>query len=102
MASKLQTMMSWDSMSENLAHYYSEGTILTALFAVWISYLVSLALFRLYLSPLSKFPGPKLAAFSTWYEAYYEIVLSGHYSHKINELHDLYGTSPYSGIHGRV
>ncbi|KAF2274052.1 cytochrome P450 [Westerdykella ornata] len=59
--------------------------------AVALSYLLALAVYRLYLHPLAKFPGPKLAALTSWYEAYYEIVLKGQYSRKITDLHDKYG-----------
>ncbi|KAJ6443717.1 Trichodiene oxygenase [Purpureocillium lavendulum] len=38
-----------------------------------VVYLIAIAIYRLYLSPLSKFPGPKLAALTQWYEAYYEL-----------------------------
>lgn len=87
-----------ESVSENLARY-TNGTIFTVLFASWISYLISLSFFRLYLSPLAKFPGPKVAALSKWYEAYYEIILSGQYYRRIDELHDIYGwyTSIFMG-----
>ncbi|KAF2786003.1 cytochrome P450 [Melanomma pulvis-pyrius CBS 109.77] len=63
--------------------------LLAGAFAV---YVVGLYLYRLSpLHPLAKFPGPKLAAVTSWYEAYYEIVLSGQYSKKISQLHDQYG-----------
>ncbi|KAI8938499.1 hypothetical protein NX059_004389 [Plenodomus lindquistii] len=54
-------------------------------------YCCALYFYRLYLHPLAKFPGPKLAAISSWYEAYYEIVLTGQYSRQISKLHDQYG-----------
>ncbi|TVY37544.1 Cyrochrome P450 monooxygenase [Lachnellula subtilissima] len=46
---------------------------------------------RLYFSPLSKFPGPKLAAATILYEAYYDIIKQGQYTFKIKELHKKYG-----------
>ncbi|PGG99851.1 hypothetical protein AJ79_08403 [Helicocarpus griseus UAMH5409] len=48
-------------------------------------------IYRLYISPLSKFPGPKLAAATLWYEFYYDAVLKGQYTFKIQELHKRYG-----------
>ena len=54
-------------------------------------YLVSLAVYRLYLSPIANFPGPKLAALTLWYEFYHDVVRGGQYVFKINELHDQYG-----------
>lgn len=54
-------------------------------------YGLALVLYRLFLHPLAKFPGPPLAAVTNWYEAYYEIIKNGQYSAKISELHDRYG-----------
>jgi hypothetical protein len=59
--------------------------------AAWLIGTVALAVYRLFLSPLANFPGPKLAALSRWYEAYYEIICRGRYSRKIDELHNKYG-----------
>ena len=69
----------------------SRGTILAGAFVLWIVYLAGLAIYRLYLSPIAKFPGPKLAALSRWYEFYYEIPLRGQYSAHLQELHKIYG-----------
>lgn len=55
-------------------------------------YVVGVAVYRIYLSPLAYFPGPKLAAASVLYEFYYDIICKGQYIFKIKELHDRYGT----------
>jgi len=47
--------------------------------------------YRLYFHPLSKFPGPRLAAATLWYEAYYDVIKQGQYTFKIKELHKQYG-----------
>jgi hypothetical protein len=54
-------------------------------------YLVGLAIYRLYLSPIAKFPGPKLAATTYLYEGYYDVVKRGKYTFKIRDLHAEYG-----------
>ena len=58
-----------------------------------VVYLVSLAIYRLYFSPLSKFPGPKLAALTQWYEAYYELFHGdgGQFIWHYAKLHEKYG-----------
>lgn len=62
----------------------------TALFT-WIAYLVVGAVYRLYFHPLAKFPGPKLAALTGWYEFYHDIIHKGQFIWKLQELHDKYG-----------
>jgi hypothetical protein len=61
------------------------------LFAAYASYLVGLVVYRLYFHPLAKFPGPKYAAISRWHEFYYEVVLKGKFTFKVQELHKQYG-----------
>ena len=56
-----------------------------------VVYAVSLILWRLYFSPLSKFPGPKLAAATLWYEFYFDIVKEGKYIWEIERMHKVYG-----------
>lgn len=50
---------------------------------------------RLFFHPLSSFPGPRLAAISSYYKTYYEIVKGGALLDQINHLHSVYGTLSY-------
>ncbi|CAD6576468.1 MAG: hypothetical protein ASARMPREDX12_007896 [Alectoria sarmentosa] len=74
-------------------------TLLKLLSAFFVLYVIGLYVYRMYFDPLSKIPGPKLAAASLWYEFYYDVVKKGRYTWKIWEMHDRYGPivriSPY-------
>ncbi|KAI1129410.1 cytochrome P450 [Nemania abortiva] len=61
------------------------------LVAVIICYYGTIVFYRLFLHPLARFPGSKLAAISRWYEAYYDVVQGGQYTAKIAQLHTRYG-----------
>ncbi|KAI1811100.1 cytochrome P450 [Poronia punctata] len=54
-------------------------------------YFVSVAVYRLFLHPLARFPGSKLAAVTRYVEAYYDLVCNGQYTFKIAEMHKKYG-----------
>lgn len=51
----------------------------------------SLVFYRLFQHPLARYPGPKLAAITRWYEGYYDVIQNGQYTFKLRELHDKYG-----------
>ncbi|KUJ20796.1 cytochrome P450 [Mollisia scopiformis] len=57
----------------------------------FIVYYVGLIIYRLYFHPLAKFPGPRIAAASLWYEFYYDVVLRGKFIWRIQEMHKQYG-----------
>ena len=48
-------------------------------------------IYSVYLGPLSKFPGPKLAAATLWYEFYYDIIKTGAYVWRVKDMHEKYG-----------
>jgi len=56
-------------------------------------YGLTIAIYRAYCSPLSKIPGPKLAAMTQCYEMYYDLIKKARFPWQIQKLHDLYGMS---------
>jgi hypothetical protein len=65
--------------------------LLASCIALWLLYGV---IYNLFLSPYAKFPGPRLAALTSWYEFYWDGVHNGQYYFRIEEMHKRYG--PYS------
>ncbi|KAF2761110.1 putative P450 monooxygenase [Pseudovirgaria hyperparasitica] len=58
-----------------------------------IAYGIALIFYRLFLSPLAKFPGPKLAAATGWVETYYQLWHGegGQFMYAYKEWHKTYG-----------
>ncbi|KAF5554664.1 trichodiene oxygenase [Fusarium mexicanum] len=62
------------------------------LVVIWIAYRMVLAIYNISpLHPLHRFPGPKIAAASYLYEAYYDWWRVGRYGHEIRRMHERYG-----------
>ncbi|KAI3323770.1 hypothetical protein HD806DRAFT_522336 [Xylariaceae sp. AK1471] len=72
------------------AGLFSSTTLYVAVIA-WAAYLAGLAVYRLVFSPLAKIPGPKIAAFTYFYEIYYDVLLEGQYFRQIAKMHETYG-----------
>lgn len=72
---------------DSLLHAHSVHIILFA----FCTYVVIGAAYRLRYSPIARYPGPRLAALTFWYELYYDVICKGRYSWKIQELHQRYG-----------
>ncbi|KAK3323729.1 cytochrome P450 [Cercophora scortea] len=67
------------------------GLLLPATAVLLATYTVYLAVYRLFLSPLAKVPGPRWAALTYWYEIYYDMFQPAQYIFKIKQLHEQYG-----------
>ncbi|CAH0032931.1 unnamed protein product [Clonostachys rhizophaga] len=65
--------------------------IVLAVVAILVFRRVYIIIDRLYFSPLAKFPGPKLAAATSLYESYYDVIKGGIYYKQIQKLHKIYG-----------
>ncbi|KAF7586836.1 hypothetical protein BBP40_008244 [Aspergillus hancockii] len=65
--------------------FHDERRAFTVQCSVWI------VVYRLYLHPLAKFPGSKLAAATGWYEFYFDYWKNGKYIFEIERMHEVYG-----------
>lgn len=89
MESLLLKIRLFASESSLLAKY---GTLATVFGVTLCIYGLALVIYRLYFDSLAKFPGPRIAAATGWYEFYYDVIRRGQYIYKIEEMHKKYGT----------
>lgn len=50
-----------------------------------------IAIYRLFLSPIAKFPGPKIAALTNAYQFYFDVIKGGRMPWELIRVHDTYG-----------
>ncbi|KAK6065107.1 cytochrome p450 [Seiridium cupressi] len=68
---------------------YADGSL--SVLILFAGYTIGLVIYRLYFSPLAKFPGSRLAAATSWYEFYYDWWLDGRFVFEVERLHNKYG-----------
>lgn len=70
----------------------STATVVYGVAVIGVLRFLWIGIYRLWFHPLARFPGPKLAALTTWYESYYDFVrYKGRYLFKLQSLHAEYG-----------
>ncbi|KAL8804455.1 MAG: hypothetical protein Q9182_002560 [Xanthomendoza sp. 2 TL-2023] len=72
----------------DLPKIYLQISIVTLGFTL---YLIGLAVYRLFLSPIKNIPGSKLTAVTGWYETYYDVYKGGKFIFEIEKWHQQYG-----------
>ncbi|GAB0135925.1 elymoclavine monooxygenase [Epichloe bromicola] len=70
---------------------WNAGQLFALAFVGSIVSWLCLVFHRLFLHPLRNVPGPKLAAATSWYEFYQDVILDGHYLKDYPRLHAQYG-----------
>ena len=81
----LQDMPSWTN-------------VVVGLVTLQAAYTIYVVISRVFLSPLRRIPGPKLAALTSWYEFYYDAIEPGKFVWKIRDLHSEYGLVALPGL----
>ena len=54
-------------------------------------YYSGVAIYRLHFSPIAKFPGPRLAGLTFWFQFYHDVLRQGQYGFEIRKMHRQYG-----------
>ncbi|PPQ66756.1 hypothetical protein CVT24_008713 [Panaeolus cyanescens] len=73
------------------AQHLTSSSMMLFIVIIWIIKGVATSVYRVYLHPLSRFPGPKLAAVTSLYRTYYEVFKDGALLERIHQLHQLHG-----------
>ena len=72
--------------------------LIAGLLLLAVSLGVTLAVRQVFYHPLSKFPGPWLAALTPLYKTYYEVFRGGELLRRIQELHNMHGEWPLPNL----
>ena len=80
-----------ENLATPLATFKSWQSLVALFVALYIVYGACIGIYRLFLSPIAHFPGPKLAAATGWVEIWYDVFLGGQFTLKIEKWHHKYG-----------
>ena len=78
-----------------LALEWQSFSFLLASLALWV---IGRWFYNIYFHPLARYPGPKLAAMSYWWQVYVEVIKKQSLSLKLQELHLVYGKHRHPDI----
>ncbi|KAH6609558.1 hypothetical protein Trco_002904 [Trichoderma cornu-damae] len=75
----------------SMDHISMQHQLLAGITCLLLVHRLVLILYRTQLHPLSRFPGPKLAASTSLYSHYFNFVQGGNFIRQLEHLHDTYG-----------
>jgi hypothetical protein len=78
-----------DSLPSSLKVTHSVLYTLCLALVFSTAYIVAVIVYRIFLHPLSTFPGPRLAAATGLWKAYFQCTKS--FTHELIKLHEIYG-----------
>ena len=81
---------------------WSISRVLLTITAALTLYSSSLIIYRLFIHPLRKIPGPWYVAATSWYEFYQDVVLGGNYVKEYPRLHARYGEPNFYPIETKL
>ena len=73
--------------------------LVIALLSLWV---IGKVVYRLYFHPLARFPGPKLAASTVFFEFYHDGIRGGQYTFEIANMHEKYGTFAWTLYYSKL
>ena len=75
-----------ETLASNLSHWRSYLAATVTIVLAWHY------IHRLWMHPLAPYPGPRLAAMTKWYRAYFDLIRDGGWLEQLEKLHAQYGT----------
>lgn len=101
LASLFEKFQGLDPDLGNISYWYLAGAIIAGI----ACHSFALVIYRLWFHPLARFPGPKLLAASTWYEACVDLTYHD-FPARLAKIHEEYGifnppsvlSSPYRSL----
>ncbi|KAL8674586.1 MAG: hypothetical protein Q9168_001029 [Polycauliona sp. 1 TL-2023] len=69
----------------------SWSSLVLVILGALAAHVIATTFYRLFFSPLAKFPGPKLTASTYWVEFYYDLIKGGRFQREIARMHEKYG-----------
>ena len=67
------------------------AVLFLAIIPTLVLYILWTVVYRLYLDPLAKYPGPRLAALTKWWKTYKDCVEGWSAPQGLEKLHEVYG-----------
>ena len=79
------------SAMDSIIPVFSASGYILGFLGILIVHRIFVVLYRVFFHPLSRFPGPALAASTTLYRAYYQVYRDGDHLAQATRLHETYG-----------